>query len=288
MADLQLTLASQLSKIAPNYFASQLRNPFFIIGSARSGTTILVQTFASHEEIATYPSEANTLWHPQTYPWRRSPLRDQIPPLWVDPERFTRFSIQYRTHDQTQRLRSAFGAYQLLSRKKYFLNKSAMITFMIRFIRRTFPDAHFIHMVRDGHAVALSYAKKEFKKIHQDPNVYQEQGLNLSFEELLKECARSWRQHIEEVERQKEELSRQNALYEVRYERFCQDPRRELSQLAKFMGVDPAGFRWTDYSHIRSRNFKYREELEPDTLRALSHIMQPQLANQGYAREQSI
>ena len=85
--------ARYLARPAPGYFARKLRNPVFIIGSGRSGTTLLINTLAVHDDIATYSGEANDLWHPQTYPWRDSKHRDFLPPIWVDPEDFTRLSL---------------------------------------------------------------------------------------------------------------------------------------------------------------------------------------------------
>ena len=44
--------AKRISKIfaniAPNYFSNKLSNPILIIGCARSGTSILVDTLANH------------------------------------------------------------------------------------------------------------------------------------------------------------------------------------------------------------------------------------------------
>jgi hypothetical protein len=276
--------ARTLAKAAPGFFAGRLKRPFFIIGSARSGTTILVDTLASHRQIATFPGEANRLWHPHTYPWSTSPYRDRIPPLWVGPRRFTRFSLEHRSEDETRYLKAVFGAYQFLLGKDFFLNKNAMIAFMIPFVLEVFPGARFIHILRDGLAVAFSYARKEWKKKEAHLPVYREKGMDISFEEALGVCAVSWKKHIEEIEKEKENLDLvgRGLLHEVRYEDFCSDPRQVLDELSEYMGIDPHGFREKTFSHIRNMNFKYHEALTEDTIRELRETMSPTLHTKGY------
>ena len=276
--------ARYLARLAPGYFARKLRNPVFIIGSGRSGTTLLINTLAVHDDIATYPGEANDLWHPQTYPWRDSKHRDFLPPIWVDPEEFTHLSLKYRTRSQVKTVRSVFGAYQFLMGRKCFLNKSAMITFMIPFILKEFPDARFVHLIRDGRAVALSYAKKGYKKNQANLNLYKRHGLDYPFKEILKACARSWKLHIEEVERQKRELQLEDKgiIYEIRYEEFCANPHNYLYNIAKIMGIDPNGFKERSYSHISSTNYKYKEDQDEDDIREISQIMEHILKEKGY------
>jgi len=83
-------MASLFADIIPNYFVNKLERSHFIIGCGRSGTTIIVDTLAVHPEIATYPDEANVLWHPQTFPWRFSKYKDLVPPIEV--EEYMRYS----------------------------------------------------------------------------------------------------------------------------------------------------------------------------------------------------
>lgn len=277
-------LSSYLARAAPNRFAGKLRNPFIIIGCGRSGTTLLVDTLAAHKEIAAYPDEANELWHPQTFPWRYSEHQDHLPPIEVDPAEYTRLSLKYRTPSQEQRLRAVFGAYQFVMGKDCFLNKSAMITFMIPYILNQFPDAKFIHVVRDGRGVALSWAKKVHTTIAENFASYENQRFGISFDDLLGNCANSWKLHIEEIETQKKtlDLERKGILFEFRYEDFCLAPNKYLAQIADFMGISSAFFADLDYSHITSRNFKYEEELPEAKKLELFQIMEPALREKGY------
>ena len=277
-------LAKVLARTAPRYFATRLKNPFFILGSARSGTSILAHTLASHSDIATYPGEANDIWHPQTYPWRYSKYRADVPPLWVNPEKFTRFSLIHRSNSEVRRIKSVFGAYQFIMAKKCFLNKSAMIAFMIPFILDEFPNARLIHLIRDGRAVTLSYARREHQKLNNSLNINREHNRDFSLEKTLRICAESWRHHIEEVKRQEKKLKLKSRgiILEVRYEDFCRSPRSSLVKIANFMGIDSSGFPGTSYSQIASRNYKYQEEVSESAVLELCQIMEPTLSQTGY------
>ncbi len=278
-------MAFGLAALAPHYFASRLRAPFFIIGCARSGTTLLVDSIGRHRDLATYPGEANGLWHPRTFPWRCSRRRRDVPPLWVDPECFSRTSVDLRTPRDARRMRSVFGAYQWMLGRPCFLAKSAMITFMVPRILEECPSARFIHIVRDGRSVALSYAKMEYHKILRHRAVYAAAGYDLPIQEILGLCAKAWRAHIDEVERQTAALAlkARGLLHEVRYEELCQAPHETVDGIARFMGIDPGGFHTAGFTHVRNMNLKRSAELDPRTLAALTELLQPALRAKGYA-----
>jgi hypothetical protein len=260
----------------------QLRNPVFFVGSGRSGTTLLARLLARHPDIAVYPYEANDLWHPATYPWASSRL--DVPPIWVDPETYTRISLEHRTASDDRRLKATFGAYQALRRASTFVNKSVLITFMMGYVVELFPDAKFIHLVRDGRAVALSFALKEKEKMARDRELYRARGYTLDTDELIDVFAVHWQQHIDEVERQNERLSLSAAgrILEVRYEALCAQPARELDAVARFVGVEEGRFSARTLD-IRDRNFKFRSALAPARQRQLTALLGPALRRKGYS-----
>jgi hypothetical protein len=168
--------------------------------------------------------------------------------------------------------------------RKCFLNKSAMLTFMIPFIAKEFPDARFIHLIRDGRAVALSYAIKQRKKINDNLSAYAEQGFDYPFKDLLRACAKSWRLQMKEVERHTKELGfrERGVFFELKYEDFCRKPEDFLIQIAAFMGVDSAPFKGMGLSHIKTTNYKYREERYEGFIQEISQLMEPTLRIKGY------
>jgi hypothetical protein len=127
----------------------------------------------------------------------------------------------------------------------------------------------------------------ERRKIDNDPLPYRERGLELPLSALLDDFARHWKQHIAEIEHQRQALSldERGRLYELRYEDICADPQHELAGLAGFLAVDPNDFRPNNgrLGAIKNQNFKFRHELDAETVARLTSIMQPELALKGYA-----
>jgi len=159
-----------------------------------------------------------------------------------------------------------------------------MISFMIPYILEHIPQAKFIHIVRDGRAVTLSWSKKVGKIIQENIGLYENSEFGISNMDLLTHCAGSWSRHIEEIDYQKRvnNLIDNSVLYEFKYEDFCLGPKKYLCQLADFMEIDPDFFIKRNYSHIQTKNYKFIQELDSEKLRILNQIMEPSLHRFGY------
>lgn len=268
--------------LVPRSLERSPKNPVFFIGSGRSGTNLLAHLLASHPDIAVYPYEANDLWHPGAFPWWASSR--PAPPIWKDPYAFTATTLETRTPEEDGRLKATLGAYQALVRGRCVVNKSVMITFMIPHVLTVFPDARFIHLLRDGRAVAVSFARLERARIDRHPERYREYGLDLSFESLVGEFARHWREHVAEIAAQRSDLGLGSVtrLIELRYEDLTNEPDSSLAGLAQFLDVDDEGFNKRQWPRIENRNYKFREVLDKEALMRISAIMEPELSQNGY------
>ncbi len=268
---------------SPKFFASKVRNPCFFVGCGRSGTSLLANLLATHRDIAVYPYEANELWHPQLFPWHRS--HNGTAPIWVDPYAFTQASLKARSKRDDKRLQAVFGAYQFMFRQTHFVNKSVMVSFMIPHILQLFPDARFVHLVRDGRAVALSYAIHDRKTVDRFPSSYKKMNIDFPIDILVKKFAEYWKQHILEIEEQKAvlDLTTKGLIIELRYEDLCLNPNKHLSLIAEFMGLEPDKFAYANYSYVKNTNYKYQKELSIDTIQEIEAIMQPALTLKGYS-----
>lgn len=258
------------------------KNPVFLVGCARSGTSILKTVIASHEDMVAFPGEANHLWHPTGYPWIESDYSK--PPLWADPQKFTRLSLADWDPNQARRIQREFAAFQRLRGKRVFLNKSAMIAFMLRDVRKHFPEARFIHIIRDGRSVALSYARMEREKMEASPDAYRTHGHWFAFDDLLDHMAMIWQLHLEEIDRVVEEQCwrDQGIYFECTYEDFCRRPRVLAEQVSDFLGLDPARLRFRDEAGIRDMNYKLSRELSAERIEALTEVMLGELNRKGY------
>ena len=118
----------------------------FIIGSPRSGTTILGEILDKHEKISQ--------WYEPYFVWDR----------------------QFRTHSHDERtaeeatpkiinqIYTEFLNYKKKTGSRIIVDKSPRNSLKIPFIRKIFPQACFIHILRDGRDATLSIHKEWLKR----------------------------------------------------------------------------------------------------------------------------
>jgi hypothetical protein len=143
--------------------------PFFIVGSARSGTTLVRMILNSHPEVAVPPEsrfvvelwsgrqsvEAATVLealagHPRFQLWK-------LPIDAVEQELGAGSDLSY-----SDVMSAAFRAYAHLRDKSRWGDKTPRYVEHIPLLASVFPDARFVHIIRDGRNVALSYAEVPF------------------------------------------------------------------------------------------------------------------------------
>ena len=143
--------------------------PFFIVGSARSGTTFLRLTLNAHPEVAVPPeSRFITELDPggaeievDAFLGRLSAHKRFA--AWGLPISAVRAELHglERTSYATG-IGAAYRAYARRQGKSRWGDKTPRYVEHIPEINRLFPDARFIHLIRDGRDVALSYADVDF------------------------------------------------------------------------------------------------------------------------------
>lgn len=274
-------LSPLVARCFPGFFARYLRNPIFVIGYGKSGKTLLTGLLRLHIDAAHW-QEANDIWDPQGFPWRTS-ARETLP-VWIDPVAFT--ARWWRDAQNRQKeIQAIFGAYQWLWRRPYFLNDTPLSTFRIPYLLTMFPEARFIHVVRDGREAACWYARKQHEKMRAYPAAYEASGLACSLEELLVTLAGFWKTNLEEVARQDEalRLSRRGVLLELTYEELCANTSAVLERACRFTDLDPSRFAPAISEHkLENRNHIWKEVLDPALLTQMVTAMEPMLAQKGY------
>ena len=271
-----------LANMFEDTWSNKLQNPVFLIGCARSGTTLLSKLLGMHRDIVNW-SELNDIWDPTGYPWRES--NHKTPPIWADPVAFT----ERWWHDNQKRqrdLRAVLGAYQWLHRTPIILNKSPLNTFRIPYLLKIFPEAKFINMIRDGRAVVNSYTKKQLAEIQEFPEPYRSNQIEYDFEELAKHLAHFWKANINEVKQQKQAqgLSEKAQIIDVKYEALCARTTDTLENICSFLGVSPSKFNSAVREiNVTNRNHKWRENFDDDLATQLTEIMEPTLSEEGYS-----
>ena len=121
---------------------ASVSSPIFILGTGRSGTTILGVVLSMHKEIG-FLNEPKALWHSVM------PDEDLIGSYSRSEGRYrlTADDASPGIRDAAQRL---FGAYLRLSGSRRLVDKYPELIFRLPFVRAIFPDAYFLFLSRDG------------------------------------------------------------------------------------------------------------------------------------------
>ena len=114
----------------------------FIVAAPRSGTTFLGELLNHHPDI--------TNWHEPYFVWQfhiKNKPDDCLDNLDVT-EKVRNFIL------------NEFNIFSLRMKKPITLEKTPVNAFKIDFINEIFPDAHWIHLYRDGRAIISSLKQK--------------------------------------------------------------------------------------------------------------------------------
>jgi hypothetical protein len=209
--------------------------PFFIIGSGRSGNTLLRRLLNNHSAL-TIPPETYVLGKVikrfrQNSGMRWADLVEYIFSAFEFHPEFKTFGFSLRTlvnELKNSPINNRNLAYILNRFYHYYCrqsgnscvrwgDKTPMNTFCLERIISVFPDARFIHILRDGCDVVSSYI---------DAGIYK------SFEE----AALRWGDSIELVENFYKHHPAAGTI--VRYEELVSDPENTLTNICAFLGVD--------------------------------------------------
>lgn len=274
--------------------------PIILIGAGRSGTKIIRDVLGSHASIDTVPFDVNYIWRIGLL----SAEDDMLRPEQLTPKNRGRIIEQLSRQSKGQ---------------PFLLEKTVSNCLRIPYILKVFPDAKFIHLIRDGRDVIesvqrqwgeareLSYA---FKKLKTFPLKYAgayllEYGLNwmrfglgqkgaddyiwgvkypgyiedLKNKTILEVCAHQWRICLVNSLTQLALLPHDKVL-EVRYEDLVKNPETQLADIGSFIGIQKSKFKHT---RLTSNNIgKYKKAFSPDDIARIEPILGPLLKQLKY------
>jgi hypothetical protein len=96
-------------------------------------------------------------------------------------------------------------------------------------------------------------------------------------QDTAEKVAGRWVDALETMERQRDRI------HTVRYEDLVREPRRELTALAQWLGVEPTGFPEGSIRNVRERSIgKYKDGLSDQELEAVMNVAGPTMARLGY------
>ncbi|MEM9807264.1 MAG: sulfotransferase [Cyanobacteria bacterium P01_D01_bin.56] len=246
-----------------------LKAPVFIIGSPRSGTTFLGSCIAALPEISYHfepvaTKAAARYIHTQEWNFARGQRFYKLVYSWL-----------MRVHKDGD-LR--------------FADKTPRNCFVVDFLHQAFPDAQFIHIIRDGRDAALSHSKKPWMQAAQaqsrksEPGGYRfgpyarfwvepERTLEFEFTTDIHRCIWAWKRHTESALQAVTNLP-QHQYHELRYEQLVTNPQEEAENLLNFLNITDSLSRHQFYqtvAKVRSDSIgRWRTELSSEQLQQVN------------------
>jgi hypothetical protein len=205
--------------------------PIFVIGAARSGTTLLRIMLSSHSALY-IPPESDfipRLFLGREHPAMRRARAERNIRIVLENRRFfrewtaepldpTTFVDQLPDLMPATFLHSLFGQYATQHGARRWGDKSPIYTNYVPMLARLFPDAQFVHLIRDGRDAAMSALAAYRDRFYVD----------------IYFAARSWRARVDAARRAGAALGPSRYL-ELRYEALTTEPELVLRTLCEFL-----------------------------------------------------
>ncbi|MFC4535099.1 sulfotransferase family protein [Sphaerisporangium dianthi] len=271
--------------------------PIFVIGCPRSGTTMLQLMLHSHERIAVPPETRFLLpayFHRRLHGDMRDAENRRALAKWIATDKSTRFgelgldraAYVRRAVEGPGSLGSvigeAFRAYAERFGKPRWGEKRPCYIKHVDVLLRLFPDAQFVHLVRDGRDCVASLKEMPWYNL----DVFH--------------AIATWAEAVDLGRRCAERLPA-GSYYELRYEDLTAGPQEELVKLCRFLGEDfdpamceprrmattavPAHKVWHSNTHrevTQARVGSWATRLEPWELALCERVLGGRLRDRGY------
>ncbi len=267
----------------------QVRSPIFIVGSPRSGTNAFYYRLAQHPELAAITNITkkfpNSLTATKILMCFRS---DHIPAearaVW---DRFVcRDSDLLTREDVTPKarrfLQKVLANNLQIFNKPRFVNKSPRNSFRIEFLNAIFPDAYFIHLIRDGRAVVNSILRSRLRHNGAYWGVKPPGWRELLNKPPLEACALQWKLTVEHILKSAEALPVSRYL-EIRYEDFVTAPFEAFERVFQQCQLKWNPEQWNDIlGDLQNMNYKWQENFDPKDAKNLHHQLIDLLKHLNY------
>ena len=290
---------------------SSSERPVFVIGSPRSGTTLLRLMLTCHRNLLIPPECGFALWLEEQYgDWKASDLNGRVEAFADDvvackkfetwnlgPDEITSAIASDQPADYSGLVASVYRAFAR-RQKPGFQRWGDKNNYYLEHIPRLvalFPAASFVHIVRDPRSVACSYLELSRKAVDTAyaPRLPAEVGA----------IAASWKSDIAKIRAGFAELP-ESQRCEVRFEDVVSEPAATLARLCDGIG-EPYDPGMLDYHEINRRTAlepkefmgwkaktleppqpdrvdRYLRDLEPEQIATIEAAAREELETYGY------
>jgi hypothetical protein len=286
-----------------------LDRPIFIVGSGRCGSTLYHNLFVHHSRVAFLTGLCLKYPHrPQLNRWAMHlldvPLLSRFArrhfrpaehwPFW---EAHCRgFSVPCRDLLASDvrppvkaRLARVLGQMVTPRRRRLVVKLSGWPR--IGFLSEIFPDALFIHLVRDGRAVANSLLSTDFWLGYQGPNQWQWGDLTVEQQRLWEASGRSfvtlagiqWARVMDAFEKAREVVPASQYM-EISYDDLVANPKSTFARALSFCRLDYSRDLEAaiDAEGVDDRNYKWKEHLTREQQHQLEVMLGDHLKRWGF------
>jgi len=293
---------------------TQVYKPIFIIGVPRSGTTIIFEAFSVHEDLAWFSnmlgrfpdipeisilnrlSFTNVLRGNKRQNKAHSSLRNIFPyptecyPAWKSycGDKFLYNYLIDQVAGENVKKRTARNILKVIRYhgKRRFAAKITGPS-RINYISSIFPDAKFIHIVRDARAVVNSLMNVDFWTESDKLNKpWWENGLTAEDMEPFEMYDRSpialaaiqWKKIITLTRKEASKISSERYC-EIKYEKFMHNPYKLMQEMFEFSELKQSKkvYRYINQrSQFISRNNKYLNSLTSEGINIINKIVYDQ------------
>jgi hypothetical protein len=297
--------------------------PIFIIGSHRSGTTVLYDSLAKHPDLAFFTNASALL---PKVPILNHRLGELLGLDEVALERFLKDGVnvssttpsegiriwEYYTQNEADHcldetydnpemeryLKQTIIKHLQYFHKSRFLNKNPDNSVRLRYLNKLFPDAFFIHIIRDARAVCASYLKVQ-DRVHEffgPDHPHAQHGTKVKgWDELVKiwdedkvsVVGQLWVQIIETINEDSKILPEDRFL-EIRFEDFVLSPLDYFEKVLDFcqLNISPeitAVFEQEARKiSLGNRNSTWEKYFSEDERERLVEIIRPIMQQYNY------
>jgi Sulfotransferase family len=209
-----------------------VRDPAVVIlGVSRSGTTLLKAMLDRHPALA-IPTESYFL--PQL--WDRHGDRPDVDVFVADVGRLSRvgewgvepYMVRERLPEEptfAEAIEAIYRSYADLRGKPRFGDKTPSYMQRLDIVDRAFPDAQYVHLIRDGRDAALSFAAMRRRP-----------RFNWARPRTVPGFAAQWRREVESARRFGRALDG-DRYHELRYEELVTRPESAMRRVCVFLGL---------------------------------------------------
>ncbi|HET6578839.1 MAG TPA: sulfotransferase [Gemmatimonadales bacterium] len=287
----------------------QITRPLIIVGTGRCGSTVFHRLLAQHPRVMWLSGFAER--YPDKPAWNRwavtatgTPLLHPLLGEKIRPAEAYSFWDRYAygfsepcrdlgradvTPRVKRQLRSAIE--RMLTRARDRLLVKITGWPRIGFLNGVFEDAGFVHIIRDGRAVANSLLHVNFWRGWQGPQGWRAGLLSPEDQAAWEAYDRSfvalagieWRIQMRAIEAARRALD-PGLFLEIRYEEFCQAPQETFRRVLEFAELprSPGFERRIESASIRDMSNRWRDDLTPEQQVVLDDLLREDLRRYGY------